>query len=289
MIAAVTVACSFTSNDTLAERLSKFIEDKNADIGVAIITTSDTILINGNSLFPMMSIYKFPIALAVADKCRRDGISFSEMCEVHSSDIRFDTYSPMIKVYDNQKSTFTITLEDLLKYSLQLSDNNASDILLKWLGGAHVVRNYIHSLGYYDINICHTETELHDSIALCYQNSSTPLAMASLMNQFNNELSDVYSTQLQRIMAQCSTGQDRLPAPFSNTRDTIIHKTGTGFTLPDGRLMAINDTGYIKLKNGYSYSIAVFISNSQYNEAETVAIIANISKIVRDYYISTTI
>ncbi|MDE6380897.1 MAG: hypothetical protein K2L11_10520 [Muribaculaceae bacterium] len=60
----------------------------------------------------------------------------------------------------------------------------------------------------------------------------------------------------------------------------IGHKTGTGFTLPDGRLMGINDVGYVHLPNGRSYSIAVFIENSGYDMPQTEEIVAEISEIV---------
>lgn len=58
------------------------------------------------------------------------------------------------------------------------------------------------------------------------------------------------------------------------------HKTGTGFELPDGRLMAVNDAGYVHLPDGRRYSIAVFIDNSGYDLEASEALIAEISRIV---------
>ncbi len=81
-------------------------------------------------------------------------------------------------------------------------------------------------------------------------------------------------------MKTCEAGKNRLAMPLACTDAIIGHKTGTGFTLPDGRLMAINDVGYVHLPDGRSYSIAVFIENSGYDLPQTEAIIAEISKIV---------
>lgn len=84
-------------------------------------------------------------------------------------------------------------------------------------------------------------------------------------------------------METCATGVNRLAKPLTGTGAIIGHKTGTGFTLPDGRLMAINDVGYVHLPNGRSYSIAVFIENSGYDMQQTEEIIAQISEIVYKY------
>lgn len=281
-IGIILASCS-SSGKSLDTILTEYIEDKDATIGVAVITSADTILVNGDIPFPMMSVYKFPIAMAIVQKCHHDGINFSQSCKIYPSDLHRDTHSPMIEIYGEENSTSIITINELLRFSLQLSDNNASDILLKWLGGTDVADNYIHSLGIEDINIKYTEAQLHVSPELSYYNSSTPFAMASLMYHFNNEFNDSLSTSLKQIMADCNTSRDRLSKPLLNTECTIVHKTGTGFILPNGRLMALNDVAYISISGNAPYSIAVFISDSGYNEAESADIIANISDIVRRY------
>lgn len=68
--------------------------------------------------------------------------------------------------------------------------------------------------------------------------------------------------------------------PVINVNGVIGHKTGTGFELPDGRIMAVNDVGYIHLNDGNRYSIAVFIADSHYNLVNSEQIIADISELV---------
>ncbi|MDE5795715.1 MAG: class A beta-lactamase-related serine hydrolase, partial [Muribaculaceae bacterium] len=60
----------------------------------------------------------------------------------------------------------------------------------------------------------------------------------------------------------------------------IGHKTGTGDKNAQGRIIAVNDAGYIFLPNRDGYAIAVFISDSGYGMVETEQIIADISEIV---------
>ena len=40
-----------------------------------------------------------------------------------------------------------MSIADLLKYTLQQSDNNACDILFNYQGGPDAVNKYLHSLG----------------------------------------------------------------------------------------------------------------------------------------------
>lgn len=268
--------------DGLQKTLAEYVSNKDADIGVAIIIDGkDTISVNGTKEYPMLSVYKFPIALALAEKYREEAMTFDSLVAVLPEDLHPDTYSPMTEniLSSAQLPSDTLRLPaiTLLEYMLRESDNNASDIVLREVGGANAVRSYQFLQ---NINVRNSEEEMHVDNSLCYSNSSTPIAMAELMDKFNRESVDSLSAQIKRIMETCETGANRLAKPLNSTNATLGHKTGTGFTLPDGRLMAVNDAGYVRLPNGRSYAIAVFIANSGYDMATTEAIIADISGIV---------
>ncbi len=104
--------------------------------------------------------------------------------------------------------------------------------------------------------------------------------MARLLDCFDHEFDDMYTRNVKQLMETCATGVNRLAKPLTGTDAIIGHKTGTGFTLPDGRLMAINDVGYVHLPDGRSYSIAVFKEKTGYDMQQTEEIIADISEIV---------
>lgn len=272
-------------NTQLEANLKGYIDGKDARIGVAVISGTDTVSVNGHEPFPMMSVYKFPIALAVADRCRAMELSFAESLHVTGKNLNPDTYSPMLKKYgDIGADGAEISLRELLKYALQESDNNASDILLDWAGGAEKVDCYISGLGADGISVKWSEDEMYEDHDRSYGNSSTPMAMASLMNLFIGMPEDSLTAELRQIMETCATGTARLVKPLVNSDAVVGHKTGTGFTLPDGRLMAINDAGYVILPDGRRYCIAVFVADSGYTPAETEALIAGISEIVLRHY-----
>ena len=92
--------------------------------------------------------------------------------------------------------------------------------------------------------------------------------------------------EVKQMMETCETGKDRLAKPLRDANIILGHKTGTGFSSPEGRLMAINAVGYVHLPDGRRYSIAVFIENSGYDLPQTEGMIAKISEIVYDYMIA---
>ena len=288
-IIAIAMLCSCSSAgkyDKLQQSLTEFVKDKDANIGIAIIIDGrDTISVNGDKEFPMLSVYKFPIALAFAEHCRNRNLPFDYQVSVFPEDLHLDTYSPMTETILASSRLTTDTLKmpatQLTAYMLQQSDNNASDIVLRETGGAESVDSYLRTLGVSQVNVRNSEADMHKDQTLCYDNTATPIAMASLVDKFDREFKDSISLEIKRLMETCSTGTGRLAQPLSGTNALIGHKTGTGFILPDGRIMAVNDVGYIHMPDdGRRYSIAVFIENSGYDMTDTESIIAEISRIV---------
>ena len=286
LLSVLSVACTPAEDrlSRLQNALDQFVADKDADIGVAVIVDGvDTLSVNGDCRYPMMSVYKFPIAMAVAEKCRVRGLTFSDSVLVDPDIIVADTYSPMLERYPSMLSeSVVMTLDTLLVYAMQLSDNNASDILLDWVDSPAAVDEYIKWIGCDSTDIVWSEADMYADNMRSYDNSSTPLGMACLVDAFDSQFDDSLSMRLKDIMESCSTGSDRLAVPLVGTDAVIGHKTGTGFTLPDGRLMALNDAGYVHLVDGTRYSIVVFVAGSVYSPAETASIIASISQIVYD-------
>lgn len=264
----------------LRSRLEKFVAGKEARTGIAVIVDGhDTIEVNGHCGFPMLSVYKFPIALAVGEQCRRNGYDLEESRVITGSEMLPDTYSPMRERYAGADSV-RLTLRELLTYALQQSDNNASDILLSHLGGTGEVMRHLRDIGAAGINVVSTEAEMHADTALCRINSATPVAIAALFDRFAATGTDSISAAIKGIIETCATGTDRLAAPLEGTGAVIGHKTGTGFTMADGRLMAVNDAGYVLLPDGRRYSVAVFVENSRLGMEDTSALIAEISSII---------
>ena len=266
----------------LEEQLRKVIANKKAQIGIAVIINGkDTITINNDERYPMMSVFKLHQALAVADYCEKKGLSFDTPIYIRKADLKTDTYSPLRDLYPNGE--ISLPIKKLLEYTLHLSDNNACDILFLQTGGTEATDHYIRTnLGMRHFAIKATEDEMHRDKNKCYLNWSTPLETVRMIELLLNVplFDDEYQKFIKTTMMSCETGKDRLARPLQGNKAILGHKTGTGDRNDKGQIIGMNDVGFVYLPDGQSYTIAVFIKDSEESEAATARIIADISKTV---------
>ena len=238
---------SFISVDAQNEVLGTYVKKGGTESGI-----------NATSRFPMYSVMKFPQALYVADFLIRSNIELTTEVMVRKDELVQDTWSPMLKTFENQRS---FTYSELLALSLQQSDNNACGILFERCGSPRKVEKYIRNLGFKDIRIQKTEKQMHVNPALSNKNWCTPQSMVALLEWFITHHNDNEPLRyIWKLMADSQTGGDRLPAAVPNSAK-VVHKTGTGYPLPSGLPSGICDVGIIILDNGQQLPIAVFITN----------------------------
>ena len=268
----------------LEARLHKIASDRRAITGIAVIINGeDTLVVNNDIRYPMMSVFKFHQALAVADCLDKKGLPLSTAIHISEEELRENTHSPLRDAYPKGKTD--ITIEELLVYTLQYSDNNACDILFGHVIGTEATDRYIRSLGLTDFAISANENDMHTDLRTCYDNWTTPLAAAELLEIFATRpiLDDEYRSFITETMTGCDTGTDRLAKPLLDTKAIIGHKTGTGDRNGKGQIIGLNDIGFVILPDGQRYTIAVFVRDSAGSYRKTTRIIAYISKAVYGY------
>ena len=176
------------------------------------------------------------------------------------------------------------TVAELLTYSVAQSDNNVCDVLFRFLGGTEAVDRYIAGLGIGETVIVADEEMMHRHTDNQYLNRTTPLAAVRLLERFRRgELfSAAYGDFLLETMFATETGPDKLrgllPADVA-----VAHKTGSSDRDGRGVKIADNDIGIVRLPDGRSYSIAVFVMDSREDDRTNAAVIARISRLVYDY------
>lgn len=271
--------CLSAAAADLETELESFIASQKAQIGVAVaLPGGERLSVNNDSRYPMMSVMKLHQAMAVADMMERKGLPLSTTVFVSRDDLQPDTYSPLRD--RRPEGNFDMTVARLLDYSLQLSDNNACDILFRFAGGTETVDSYIRSLGIDSCEVKLTERQMHLAPEESIRNWSSPEAAVELLETLRKEAaSRQLFAQIVATISECETGLNRLPAAIGKD-DTISHKTGTGGTDSIGRLTAVNDIGFVRLSDGRVYSIAVFVKDSARPFPETEKMIAEISRIV---------
>ena len=215
---------------SLEQQLASMVSGKSADVGIAALdlNTGETVSIKGNTPFPMASTVKVAVAalyLAQVDHGRR------------SLD---DTING-------------ISARTLMARMLIHSDNRATDILLKDLGGPSALHDWLQQSGVTGLRVDRSIAQLLSDTRDLWdrRDSSTPTAMVDLLKRiYRAELIKPQSRNyLLDLMAQCETGKNRMKALLPGV--PIEHKTGTLNGLTD-------DVGFITMPDGHRVAVAIF-------------------------------
>ena len=201
---------------------------------------------------------------------------------------------------------------------LLISDNSATDMVLRLAGGGAAVTSRMQELGITGINVDRPTLELigdwigvrglpedgkvsptqfrefasdvsaeaREKAAEDFESdprdTATPRGMTTLLTRlWNGELlSDEGSELLIDIMHRCSTGDARIKGMLPPATQ-VYHKTGTiGGTT--------NDVGIIKLPNDAGHvAVSIFIKESRRDLERRESAIAHISRAIYDYFVFT--
>ena len=281
----IVCSCTFSSagsakepaSNALQRKVDSLLAGKPMQAGVAVSCHGNMICsVNPDTRFPMMSVFKLHQAIAVLDSVQHSAWEPDTKIRVTKEMLHENTYSPMRDEYP--EGNIELSLEQLLRYSLLMSDNNACDILFSQFGGTSYVLSKMLALDLHDTQIKWTEDDMHQDTERAADNYTTPREAVAV-------LSEAYANAwLRRCLTECRTGQNRIPALLPQGL-IIGHKTGTGDVSPDGILTAINDIGFVILPDGEPCYIAVFCSHSACTIDETESVIAEIAKMAYDYLI----
>lgn len=272
-----------TTNE-LRQQLNQIISSKNATVGISIkgIEDKDSLSINGNLRAPLMSVFKFHIALTVLNKVDEGKLSLTQEIFIKKKDLHEDTWSPMQKDYP--EGNMNLTLDKLLRYTVSHSDNNGCDILIDLLGGTKEVQKFINKQGIKDFVIKVNEDQMKNWKNL-YVNTTTPLAATALLEKFykGEVLKESTTKYLYQIMIETSRGLTWMKAGLPENTE-LAHRTGISGTNDANLRVAMNDIGIVKLPNGKHFIISVFLKNIIETQEDTEKIIADITKATWDYF-----
>lgn len=288
-------SCSTTSGGAdaamrhLADTLENVAAQYPARIGVALITDrGDTVTVNNTDTYPLMSVFKLHQAVAACHRLDSLGISLDSLVRINSTQLNPSTWSPMLK--DHPEAVIELSVRDMMRYTLVSSDNNASNYMFDSIMGIASVDSFIATvIPRESFRLAVTEDAMWHDHDLCYDNHSSPLGVALLVNRL---FSDSIVSPLSRgficdAMSRCVTGNDRIAAPLAGKDGvTVAHKTGSGFRDTAGILAAHNDAAYITLPDGRHYTLVVLVRDFNGSERQASAAIARISAIVYEAVVS---
>ncbi len=222
------MAASSPDMVTVERQLAYLVGSRSGEYGIAALDLSSgrSVSINGDEPFPLASTVKLAVAgayLAQVDHGRR------------SLDDRIGSRSAA----------------QLIEVMLTRSDNAATDVLIRNLGGPGQVQQWLNFNNLPGIRIDRTIAQLLSAKRdlMDRRDSGSPLSMIAFLRQLDRGtmLKPQSRAYLLSAMGRCITGRNRMKALLPmGTR--VEHKTGTlngltgdvGFiTMPDGRRLAV--------------------------------------------------
>jgi beta-lactamase class A len=270
--------CATNSAAGLQMRFESIAKDAKGRVGAAVelIETGEAVSLNGSEKFPMQSVYKLPIALAVLQRVDEGSFDLEQRVEVTTNDlVPKPVQSPL---RDAHPFGVELSISNLLRQMIVESDGTASDVLLRLLKGPPTVNRYLQASGLTNVVVATTEKEMGQDEHAQYRNAATPEGMVAVLRALHEGrgLSAASRKLLLGFMTETTYGRlrikGRLPAGT-----VVAHKTGSSRTV-NGLARATNDAGIVTLPDGRHLAIAVFVSDSRADEATREAVIARIAR-----------
>jgi beta-lactamase class A len=268
------------------------------------------VLVNADQRYPMASTYKVAIAGAIfaavdAGRLKLDQMVTVDPAVMVPSEVLADRFiHPGV----------SLSVYNLLELMLTQSDNTATDVLMKLAGGGSAVTAWVKKQGVQGLQVDRdtgallreffgmpadgtftealaaaekADPKLEEKGALPnpafdddVRDTATPTAMSELLTRIfsGHALSAASTKALIGIMERCRTGDARLKGRLP-PGTPLAHKTGT----IGG---SINDVGVMTLPAGRGQVVVtVFIKKSAVPFEQREAVIAEIARSVRDYYL----
>lgn len=266
----------------LQAKIADIAQATHGPVGAAVLIVEggSAAVLHGGQHFPMQSVYKLPIGMAVLHQVDRGRLRLGQQVQIRPSDLTPPSrYSPIAQKYPNGTQ---MTVLELMEAMINVSDGTASDVLLSLVGGPKQVRAYLHALGIQNIVVATSESAMAQNVQVQYQNWATPNAMAALLCalQQGQGLSASSRHLLLGLMAGTKSGPHQIKGLLP-VGTFVAHKTGASGTV-DGLTRATNDAGLVTLPDGRHLAIAVFVSETRADAPTRDAVIAKIARAAWD-------
>jgi beta-lactamase class A len=293
---------------SLKEVITEEAKGFNGVIGVSVknLDTGEYAEVNGDMLFPTASVFKVPVIVEFFRQIDNNRIKIEDQTLLREKD-----KVPGSGILKELSEGMPVSYKDLLSLMMIVSDNTATDIIVKKVGFENInntmrefglnntkVTKYCRQILFdlvglnnleldeMTINVFNEATENRYysgswSLKTKDNNVSTPKEMTRLLELITEgkAASEESCQKILEIMAKCQTGPYRIPKYLPSKEVILQRKTGS---LPGIR----NDVGIITIKErGKIYIISCFTREAE-NNYEAEEVIARISQKVYNYFSS---
>lgn len=301
--------------DRLEREITRLSALSGGTVGVGLIhlESGRELFVNRDVRFPMASTFKVPVAVQFLSRVDQRQRSLDSMVTLAPNDLHPGS-GTLSALFDDPG--VSLSYRNLIELMLLISDNSATDLVLKAAGGGGAVNARLAALGVQGISVDRPTIELiadavgvrdlgpesqwsrkafaeksravtdaeREAARIAFyrdpRDTATPEGMSRLLQKIwqRETLSDASTALLLDIMLRCQTGADRIKGLLP-PRTPVMHKTGSlGIGVTD-------DVGIITLPDGAGHLvISVFVKEATASVEQQERTIAQIARAAYDYF-----
>ncbi|MDP8916345.1 MAG: class A beta-lactamase-related serine hydrolase [Pseudomonadota bacterium] len=299
-------------------RIEELARSFDGDVGIAVkdLQQGWAASWQGEKLLPQQSSMKIWLAVAVLDAVDQGRLRLDEPVVIRPNDLSVFN-QPMVRPLVLDDGVHVATIDTLLRWALQKSDNAATDILMRRLGGGPAVQAVLDRKGLTGVRIGVEERLLQPRISgLEWRpefidgdlfnrardqvgdagreaaleaylrnpaDGATPIGTVNALEALKKGwlLSPASTQKLLEILSGGRGGGARLKAGVP-TEWVVAHKTGTG---PDWHRVnaGFNDVGLLIAPDGRAYAAAVYIGRTERGVGERQRLMAEVARVVAQH------
>jgi len=283
MLLLIPILSLIAQTSTLPQAFDAIAKEVPGVLGVSaeLLETGETAGLRETDRFPMQSVYKLPIAMAILDQVDRHALTLNMRVRLSAKDMApAGVHSPIRDAHP--QGHFDLSVQELIRAAISDSDGSASDVLFRLGGGSARLTGYLRGIGIRNINIAATEAAMATDQMVQYRNDATPHDAVQLLKALNagRGVSPEARTMLLKYMTESPTGPNRIKGGLP-AGTVVAHKTGTDGT-HNGLTRATNDIGIVTLPDGRHFAIAIFLKDSTGSQELREGAIAKVARAAWD-------
>lgn len=256
--------------ELLGRKIETFLESHTGRWGIVIInqSTQDSLEINPDMVFPAASMIKVPIMYEIMRQVAAGIIDLDDSLIVTNED-RVGGAG----ILHELRPDITMTIKELVLLMIIISDNTATNMLLKLIG-MDGVNHTMTNLGLKS-TVVRRQMMDFDAARAGKENDTCAADLALLFGAIagNLDLPREYGSQMMDILKKQQV-RDKLP--FYLPEEVVLaHKTGT--------LPSVEHDGGILFLPGGSYVICILTADLEANY-QGLQLVASIGKIIYDHF-----
>jgi beta-lactamase class A len=301
----------------LQVELKRIADSAPAKVGIGVIhvETGREVFVNRAEWFPMASTYKIPMAVEVLTRVDRRELRLDSLVPIEPSDVVPFGSLLTERFGEGDSPGAALSVRRYLELMLILSDNTATDVLLRLIGGPKSVQARLGALGIRDMEVSRSVNELGAAFfgfptpppsqrtiksMRALMAKATPDQMKAAKQAFFASRSDHATPEaMARLLAKVVRGE-AVSRASTDLLYSIMLREETGDARIRGRLplgvkagnktgtldvTVHNDVGIVFLPDGTHLVIAVYLKEARTPGAPLDRVIADVARSASDYFV----